>query len=248
MLFHEFGEKGNPTLLLMHGMMQDWHTAYDLLKPLEERFRLIVPAMDGMYPNSPEFTTFAEQCRKIEAYVNAHYNGQLKGVYGVSQGATVLSELLARGNITVETAILDGAYVAHQGRAAAWFGYGAFQRVKKNGGKFPKTMNMVMKLMGLGEEDYEMFSAMYWDVSKESMKRNLMENYTYRANPALAHTDTKVHLWCGSKEPYAIMSHETLKQYLKNYEEVIFPDMGHGQMLLRHSDEMCGKIIETILN
>ena len=44
------------------------------------------------------------------------------------------------------------------------------------------------------------------------------------------------------------MSHETLKQSRKNYEEVISPDMGHGQMLLRHSDEMCGKIIETILN
>lgn len=32
----------------------------------EKDFRLIISTMDGMYPNSPTFTTFAEQCRKIE--------------------------------------------------------------------------------------------------------------------------------------------------------------------------------------
>ena len=46
MLFREFGKKENPTALLMHGMMQDWHR-YEMLKPLEEHYRLFVPAMDG---------------------------------------------------------------------------------------------------------------------------------------------------------------------------------------------------------
>ena len=58
MLFNEFGKKGSPTILIMHGMLQDWHTEYEMLKPLEESFRIIIPAMDGMYPNSPEFTNF----------------------------------------------------------------------------------------------------------------------------------------------------------------------------------------------
>ena len=247
MLFNEFGSKEKPTLLLMHGMMQDWHTQYELLKPLEEGFRLIVPTMDGMYPNSPDFTSFADQCRQIEEFITANYGGKLRGVYGISQGATVLSELLARGNVEIEIAILDGVYVARQGKLAADFGCAVFRKVKQNGGNFPNAMNIVMKLMGLSKEDYDMFRSMYWDVSDESMRRNLLENYTYRANPDLKNSNTLVYLWCGSKEPYALKSHKILKQYLKNYKEEIFLDMGHGQMLLRHTEKMCKRICSAIL-
>ena len=42
MLFNEFGSKNNPVVLLMHGMMQDWKSEYELLKPLEDNYRLII--------------------------------------------------------------------------------------------------------------------------------------------------------------------------------------------------------------
>ena len=56
----------------------------------EKDFRLIISTMDGMYPNSPTFTTFAEQCRKIEEYIKQNHSGKIDGIYGISQGATVL--------------------------------------------------------------------------------------------------------------------------------------------------------------
>ena len=45
MLFNEFGDKNNPAVLCMHGMMQRWESEYELLKPLEEHYRLIIPAV-----------------------------------------------------------------------------------------------------------------------------------------------------------------------------------------------------------
>lgn len=69
MLFNEFGSKENPIVLLLHGMMQDWHSEYELLKPLEKHYRLIIPAQDGFYNGSNNFTSFADQCRQIEEYV-----------------------------------------------------------------------------------------------------------------------------------------------------------------------------------
>jgi len=248
MLFKEYGEKDKPTLLLMHGMLQEASTMYEKLRPLEGDYRLIIPTMDGMYPNSPTFTCFSEQCRKIEEYIKQNYNGKIYGVYGISQGATILSELLARNNIDIEKAVLDGVYVAHQGKIAAWYGVKMYNMIKKNGGKFPKSMDIVMRLMGLGEEDYEMFTVMnFTDVSEESLKNNFYENYTYRANPDLKNTDTRVYLWCGSKEPYAKKSHNILKQYIKNYEEKIFEGLGHGQLLLRNQDKICSLLREIFL-
>ncbi len=237
MLFHVFGSKDNPAVLCLHGMLQNWETEYALVKPLETDFCLIVPAMDGMYPGSPDFTTFAKQCQQIEEFILREFHGHIHGVYGCSQGATVLSELLARNRIKVDIAIFDGIYLAHQGKLAAAFGCWMMKKVKANGGRFPKVMDIPMKLMGLGEEDYAMFQDIYWGVSDMTMKNNFYENYTYHVNPGIADSPTQIHLWCGEKEPYALKSHKILKQYIKPFEEGIFPGMGHGQMLLRHTDD-----------
>ena len=82
--------------------------------------------------------------------------------------------------------------------------------------------------------------------SDETLKRNFLENYTYRVRPEISRCKTKVCLWCGSKEKYALRSHKELKQYLKNYEEEIMPGYGHGEFLMKHTDECRKKIRDTI--
>ena len=69
MLFNEFGNKNNPPILLLHGMMQNWRNVHETLKPLEEHYRLIIPAQDGFYDGSSDFTSFADQARQIEEYI-----------------------------------------------------------------------------------------------------------------------------------------------------------------------------------
>ncbi|MBP3413883.1 MAG: hypothetical protein J6L81_01620 [Clostridia bacterium] len=243
MLFNEFGSKEKPTLLLMHGMMQDWHSEYKYLKPLEEHYRLIIPAMDGFYDGCKDFTSFADQARQIEEYVQKNYDGKLDGIYGASQGALMIVEILSRNKIRIKTAILDGVYVAHQGKIAGWCTYKMFLSIKKNGGKLPKAMNIMLALTGMKKEDFNKeINALYLNASEESIKRNFMETYTYRTNPEITKTDAKVYLWCGSKEPYALKSHRILKKYLKNYDEEIFQGYGHGELLMNHQEENCQKI------
>lgn len=86
---------------------------------------------------------------------------------------------------------------------------------------------------------------MYLNASDTSIDRNFMENDTYRTRPEIAQNETMVHLWCGSKEPYARKSHDILKKYLKNYKEEIMDGFGHGEFLLQHSEECCEKIHRT---
>ena len=99
MLFNEFGSKENPTILLLHGMMQDWHSEYELLKQLEKTYHLIIPAQDGFYEGSGDFTSFADQARQIEEYIDKNYDGKIHGAYGASQGGLILTELLTRNKI-----------------------------------------------------------------------------------------------------------------------------------------------------
>jgi len=245
MLFTEFGSKENPPMLLLHGMMQDWHTEYEMLKGLEEHYRLIIPAQDGFYDGSGDFTSFADQARQIEEYVQANHGGKVIGAYGASQGGLMLTELLTRNKIDFGTVIMDGCYVAHQGKIAGRVTYKMFCEFK-NTGKFPALIMVMMKLMGLKAEDLGMMDSLYMGASDETVKRNFMENYTYRTRPEIAQNETMVHMWCGSKEPYAIKSHKELKEYLKNYKEEIMEGLGHGEFLMKHSKECCEKIHATI--
>lgn len=241
MLFNEFGHRENPPLLLLHGMMQDWHTEYEMLKPLEEHYRLIIPAQDGFYDGSGDFTSFADQAWQLEEYVQLHHGGRVAGAYGCSQGALMLTELLTRGRINLGTVIMDGCYVAHQGRIAGWVTCRMFCRFK-NTGRFPLLILLMMKLMGLKAEDLGMMDSLYMRASDETVRRNFMENYTYRTRPEIARSETPVHLWCGSREPYAIKSNRILKRYLKHWTEEIMPGFGHGDFLMKHSADCCRKI------
>lgn len=247
MIFHEFGNIKNPSILCMHGMMQDWNSEYELLKPLEKYYRLIIPAMDGFYDGSPDFSSFADQSSQIEEYIQREHNGELFGAYGASQGGLMLTEILSRDRIKIDTVIMDGVYVAHQGRIAGWLTYKMFCKYK-NTGKFPVLINLMMKLMGTNKDDMlgGMEKTLYLRASDNTIKRNFIENYTYHTRPSIAATSAKVYLWCGSKEPYAIKSHKILKKYLKNYEEEIMPGFGHGEFLLFHQEEICQKIHDTL--
>ena len=245
MLFTEFGSKEKPPVLLLHGMMQDWHAEYEMLKDLEEHYRLIIPAQDGFYDGSGDFTSFADQARQIEEYVWANYDGKVVGAYGASQGGLMLTKLLTRNKIDLGTVIMDGCYVAHQGKISGWATYKMFCKFK-NTGKFPAMIMVTMKLMGLKAEDMGMMDSLYMKASDETVKRNFMENYTYRTRSEIKQNETMVHMWCGSKEPYAIKSHKELKKHLKNYKEEIMEGFGHGEFLMKHSRECCEKIHSSI--
>ncbi len=243
MIFTTYGDRDRPAVLLMHGMLQDWHCMHLFLSDLEKQYYLIVPAMDGFYEKNGEFTCFADQCRQIEGYVQQNHGGRLYGIYGISQGTIVLSELLTRSNIEIKKAFFDGTYVAHQGKLAGLGTYWLFSSAKKKNGTFPRAMKIMMDLMGLSKDDVAMLNYVYWDASIDSMKRNIMENYTYHVKPPIGNTNTEVTLCCGSKEPYAKKSHRILMKYLKNCKEIVLDGYGHGQMLYLHGDELCRMIV-----
>jgi len=246
MEFHEFGRKDAPSVLILHGMMQYWGSMYDLLHPLAEQYRLIFIAQDGFYEGSGTFTSFADQARQIEEYVQKNCGGQLHGAYGASQGGLLLTEILTRGKIGIKNAVMDGCYVAHQGKIAGRVTAWMFCKYKRTG-KFPAFIHVTLKLMGAKAEDLMgALKALYFDASEESIRRNMIENYTYRVRSELAAWPSMVHLWCGSKEPYALKSHKELKKHLKHYTEEIMPGLGHGEFLLQQTDACIRKIRETL--
>ena len=240
MLFSEYGGEEKKTLMVMHGMLCDWRKFREIFRPLEQDYRVIYPAMNGCYDGAPDFKSFSDECAEIEQYIHDKHEGKLDAAIGVSQGATLMAILASRDAVRINKAVLDGVYVAHQGKLCAGLALRAFTKMQKNGGMPGKAFLRVLPLMGLDESDLDEFKLMYWGGSHESMKNNLYENYTYRIPPDFRIRNTKIYLWCGSREPYAKRSHEILKKHIANYEERIFAGYGHGQKMIREtSDYLC---------
>ncbi len=249
MKFHEYGNPNGQPILILHGMMQKWQTLQEIFTVLEDEYRLIYPALTGYTEGDENYVSFQDECAQMESYVKENCGGELLAVYGISQGAMILSELTARNSIKIKYVFLDGVYTAHQGKLCGKLGAFAIRKIKKNGlgGNPLKGFGWAVKLMGMTTEDITAeLNRFNLNFPDEHLDRYFIENYTYRANPDLVNTDSRVYLWCGSKEPYAIKSHKDLKQYIKNYEEEIFPDMGHSNMIIKHSDVLIGKIRDII--
>ena len=247
MQFHEYGDTGKKTLMVMHGMICDLRKFRELFMPLEQDFRVIYPAMNGCYDGAPDFRSFADECAEIERYMIDKHNGNLHAAIGVSQGATLMAILASRNTVTVDKVILDGVYVVHQGKLCATLALMAFLRMQKNDGIPSKAFLKALPLMGLDESDLDEFKLMYWGGTRESMKANVIENYTYRVPADFRIDSTKVFLWCGSKEPYAKKSHEILKKHIADYEERIFEGYGHGQKMIRDTDDYLREIGAALL-
>ena len=242
MQFHEFGRNDGRTLMVMHGMICDWRKFRELFMPLEQEFRVIYPAMNGCYDGAPDFRSFADECSELEQYLTEEHGGRLDGAVGVSQGATLTAILASRGAVSVGKAVLDGVYVAHQGKLCAELALKAFLRMQANGGMPGRAFMKAMPLMGLDESDLGEFRLMYWGGSRESMRANLIENYTYRVPGDLRIDHTKVFLWRGSREPYARKSHEILKKHISEWEERIFDGYGHGQKMFKDTADYLSEI------
>jgi hypothetical protein len=58
MPFNVYGDKDKPSLLIMHGMMNDWKIGYEKMHRLTNVFCQIFPAIDGCYDGSGNFTSF----------------------------------------------------------------------------------------------------------------------------------------------------------------------------------------------
>ena len=250
MKFYEFGAEGSPVILCMHGMMQSWESIYKVVKPLEENYRLLIPAMDGFYEGCDNFTSFSDQAEQLEKYVIEHYNGKIDGVYALSQGALLIIEVLTRNKISIAAAVLDGTYAAHQGWIAGWVTYRMLRAFKNNPEHPPKLIRFMLFMMGIDKEHAEasfakLRSQLYLKASDESIRRNCLENYTYHVRSQLSYTKTEVYLWCGEKEKYAIKSHEIVKKHITPKGEEILCGLGHGEFAARYPEQLQEKLREV---
>lgn len=119
MIFHEFGNKNFPHILLIHGGGNSWWNYFWQARILSDEFHVILPTLDGHGEEyQKNYISTENSAQQIMAYIKNNCDGKLFALGGVSLGGQIAIELLSLDSDIAQKAIIDGSICIPQPKLA----------------------------------------------------------------------------------------------------------------------------------
>ena len=119
MIFHEFGDKNFPDILLIHGGGNSWWNYLRQACMLSDKYHVILPTLDGHGEEyQKEYISTENSAQQILEYIKNNCDRKLFVIGGVSLGGQIAIELLSLDSDIAEKAIIDGSICIPQPKLA----------------------------------------------------------------------------------------------------------------------------------
>ena len=115
---HFIGNKRNPKIILVHGMGFYWKKCFEnIIEKLKDKYFMIIPELPGHRNEEDKKAKIAIMniVSGIEAVLRKKKVDSVDLAYGISFGATIVTELCDRQIIHVSMLVLDGAQFVNMG-------------------------------------------------------------------------------------------------------------------------------------
>lgn len=232
MIFKEFGNKNNPTIIFIHGGGLSWWSWTAQIEALKGNYHIVAPIIDGYGEDGDN--TFISIQNSAEHVINYIKNNCKKGVFaicGLSIGAQIVVEILSRENDIAEKAVIESALVYPMSFSSKLIipmcslSYGL---IKKRW--FAKLQ---AKQLYVPEELFEKYYEDTLKVSKKSLINTLKSNANYPMPKNLLNTKTKTLILVGEKELSVMKkSAKLLNRTIRSSHLKIIEKCGHGEISL----------------
>lgn len=241
MTFNTYGDKVNPSLLLIPGLGVSYEIFLSLIGLLKDRYYIIAVGIDGfLLGQESRFTSVEDQASQAIAYVQKNLNGHLDVVYGLSLGGKILSRILERNEIVIDHAIMDAAPLL------------PLPKWSVNPLRYYQSFNVWTCYHWTGFWKW-VFHSHYFDVLLEECKKvwpsgkgkavrdGYKDIYTHKLESIHG---ADIHFWYGTKEAFVAKPQaEHLKRLLPGTNVEVFKGMNHGQLLVDRPDEVAKRIL-----
>lgn len=241
-----YGKRENKSLLFIHGLASTAALCFEPLLPYLQDYYVILCELDGHCGVKPDDVfSMKRSIDDIENYIKTELDGEIYGLCVFSIGGTIAVELLGRGNVSVQRAMLDAPITIDMG-PMAWLYALAFTvgtgRIRK-GKRIPKCLlDSVM-----GKDNNSVIEMMYPNITKKTIKNAFKYLHHYMIPRNLSDFSKPVLLLRGSLEPLPSKSEEKLREYLPQMSVEVFEGMGHGQFLHERPEEYAKKLRAFLL-
>lgn len=233
MLFKEYGNKEDKTVIILHGGGLSAWSLRELAGLLQEDYHVVTPIIDGHGDDgNNNFVSIEDSSKRLIEYIDSELSGKVFALAGLSLGAQIVTEILSERRDITEYAIIESALVLPiKGiRMMVPVYKAAYGLIKQRW--FSKLQ---AKSLFVTEEMFEDYFKDSLKISKQSLINISLSNGNYRIRESLSETAAKVLVIVGEKE-IGIMqkSADLLKQSIPNSKLYIAPKMGHGEISLRY--------------
>ncbi len=131
MFINEYGNRTDPTIILLAPMMVSGSDLYGLMKPfLRASYHIIAPDQGG-HGNAGGYISADDEYRGLKAFLLEADCRTVEMVYGASLGVAVAYRLFMDPAFTVRHAWFDGVALCEDARFAEWFMKKMFRNRKK---------------------------------------------------------------------------------------------------------------------
>ena len=115
MTIHEFGRENDRVLVLIHPALVMWDYFAYVIPLLQERYRLIIPALPGYDEDAPgDFTSVERIAGELADQLRARGLSEISCIYGCSMGGAVVARFLADNRVKTRCAVMDGGITPYQ--------------------------------------------------------------------------------------------------------------------------------------
>lgn len=255
MKFHEFGEKGLPHVVLIHGGGQAWWDYLRQARMLSPQYHVILPTLDGHGEGyGTEYISTEDCAEKIITYIDEHWGGSVYAIGGVSLGGQIVIEILSQRPDFAQKAIIDGSLCLPQPRLAkcciavmrcCWP-----MLFSKTASRLELAfLNKCMPKMSLPKEisDYYMRDMPHF---RKKTMFTIYRTYMaqYKIDDRIKNVTAQVMYWYGSKEMKCVKrSAARFKELVPSCEIYEAERYGHGYLAVYLPDEWM-KIAEPFLS
>jgi pimeloyl-ACP methyl ester carboxylesterase len=233
MVFHETGEPGKPVVILIHGGgLSDWSWR-EVANGLKPDFHVVMPVLDGHGEAADTvFESIEAEAETLLAYVDEDFGGHVYAACGLSIGAQIVVEMLARRKDIATCAVVESALLIPMPGAEKLTGpmlslsYGLI--------KNRWFARMQAKSLCIPEDLFETYFQESQRMSRQSLANLTTSNSRYTLKPAVRETAARVLILVGGKELGVMRkSAQRLHEAVTGSELRVMAGKKHGETSLR---------------
>ncbi|MBE6754469.1 MAG: alpha/beta hydrolase [Ruminococcaceae bacterium] len=241
----EYGKHNSDVIILLHGGGLSWWNYREEAELLENRFRVILPILDGHAGSDRDFSTIESNAADIISFIDEQFGGKVLLIGGLSLGGQILLEILSqRADICqyamVESALVIPSKLTHSMIKPA-FGscYGLIRHRWFSRLQF-KSLRIKPELF----DDY------YRDtcrITRQNMISFMQANSLYSLKDSIENNTAEIHVYAGDKETRAIRaSAKRIHKKMHGSTLHILKRMYHGEFSINNAGSYVDEIYAVV--
>ncbi len=239
MRFHEFGDKNNPIMMLIHGVLTPWQMWERQIEYFSDRYFVIVPALDAHIEEEPsEYISAEAEAENITEYVLNSYGKNVFLLAGLSMGGVVANKIFESGKLGIKHLVFDGAPLVKAPRIMESIMRRNYTSIIHGAKKREQKVLQNFVKYFMPERFLPPFLEFADTMSDESVA-NIVKAACRCDIHKIADTDTKILFLHGTKanEMFAKKAAKRMKKIYPNVTVKVFKGYAHGELEIYHPDE-----------